>query len=233
MKNYLLLVIGTALSLAAYSQSKTTEITTTTGMGGDSTAMESSMASNTVYTDEAYKSRSERIANKYATDMRITDPAMGEKISTAYYNRSKRYGDVKTRYASDTTGMGAAMRDYSTATDAEFKGICTEPAQYKSYESSRTNYNEDTYLNDDANPSSSSSPMSSDSSSTMSSGGSTMSGSTTSGNINDNAMGAAAGATAGTTVSKSKPKLTDGTKIKVKSDGQVKIKDADGAKMKQ
>ncbi|AWM34741.1 hypothetical protein [Hymenobacter nivis] len=233
MKNYLLLVVGTALSLAACSQSKTTETTTTAGMGSDSTAMKSSMASTTIYTDEAYKSRSKRIANKYATDMKITDPAMREKISTAYYNRSKRYGDMKTKYASDTTGMGAAMRGYNMATDADFKGIYTDPAQYKSYESSRTNYNEDTYLNDDANPSSSSSPMSPDSSSTMSSSGSAMGGSATSGNTNDNAMGAAAGAAAGAPVNKSKTKLTDGTKIKVKSDGQVKIKDADGAKMKQ
>ncbi|AMJ64600.1 hypothetical protein [Hymenobacter sp. PAMC 26628] len=226
MKNYLFLVAGTALSLASCSKSKTTETTTTAGMAGDSTAMTSSTTSNTMYTDEAYKSRSKRIADKYATDMKITDPAMREKISTAYYNRSKRYGEMKTKYASDTTGMGAAMRDYNTATDTEFKGIYTDPAQYKSYESSRTNYNEDSYLND-ASSASSSSSMSPDSSSTMSSG-SAMSGTT-----DDNAMGSPAGATTGATVSKSKTKLTDGTKIKVKEDGQVKLKDADGAKMKQ
>ncbi len=231
MKNYLFLVAGTALSLASCSESKTTETTTTAGMAGDSTAMTSSTTSNTMYTDEAYKSRSKRIADKYATDMKITDPAMRDKISTAYYNRSKRYGDMKTKYASDTTGMGAAMRDYNTATDAEFKGIYTDPAQYKSYESSRTNYNEDTYLNDAASASSSS--MSPDSSSTMSSGGSAMSGSAMSGTTDDNAMSSPASATTGATVSKSKTKLTDGTKIKVKEDGQVKLKDANGAKMKQ
>jgi len=194
--------------------------------------MKSSMTSNTMYTDEAYKSRSKRIADKYATDMKITDPAMREKISTAYYNRSKRYGEMKTKYASDTTGMGAAMRDYNTATDAEFKSIYTDPAQYKSYESSRNNYNEDTYVNDATSASSSS--MSPDSSSTMSSGGSaTSGGSAMSGTTDDNAMSSSAGATTGGTVSKSKTKLTDGTKIKVKGDGQVKVKEADGAKMKQ
>lgn len=227
MKNYLFLVAGTALLLASCSESKTTETTTTAGIAGDSTAMKASTASNTMYTDEAYKSRSKRIADKYATDMKITDPAMRKKISTAYYNRSKRYGETKTKYASDTTGMGAAMRDYNTATDAEFKGIYTDPAQYESYESSRTNYSEDSYVND-ATSTPSSSAMSPDSSSIMSSGGSAMSGTT-----DDNAMGSSAGATAGSTVSKSKTRLTDGTKIKVKSDGQVKVKDADGAKMKQ
>lgn len=226
MKNYLFLVAGTALSLASCSESKTTETTTTAGTAGDPTAM---ATSSTTYTDEAYKARSKRIADKYAADMKITDPAMREKISTAYYNRSKRYGEMKTKYASDTTGMGAAMREYDTATDTEFKGIYADPAQYKSYESSRTTYNEDSYLSDDASASSSSSTsMSPDSSSTISSGGSAMSGTT-----DDNAMGSSAGATAGGTVSKSKTKLTDGTKIKVKGDGQVKVKEADGAKTKQ
>ena len=41
--------------------------------------------------------------------------------------------------------MGSKMRYDNPATDAEFKGVYTDPAQYKWHESSRTNYNEDTY----------------------------------------------------------------------------------------
>ena len=40
----------------------------------------------------AYRSRSNRVSEKFITDMKITDPAMQGKIRTAYYNRSKRYG---------------------------------------------------------------------------------------------------------------------------------------------
>ncbi|MFD1468739.1 hypothetical protein ACFQ48_10935 [Hymenobacter caeli] len=234
MKNYLFLVAGTALSLASCSQIKKTDTTTTTGTPGDSTAMKSTMTSNTMYTDEAYKTRSQRIADKYAADMKVTDPAMREKIRTAYYNRSKRLGELHTKYATDTTGQSAATREAMTATDTEFKSIYTDPAQYKSYESSRTNYDETNYMSNDAGASSdlpadtSGANISNSTNRDKSSG----SGSAMSGSTSDNAMSSSTNAASGT-VGKSKTKLTDGTKIKVKPDGQVKIKDGDGSKMKQ
>ena len=227
MKNYLFLVAGAALSLASCSQEKTSDTTTTTAPSGDATTTTTSSA---MYTDDAYKARSQRIADKYAADMKITDAAMREKIRTAYYNRSKRIGELHTKYASDTTGMAAATRDANAATDTDFKGIYTDPAQYSSYESSRSTYDESNYLDDS---SASSSPMAADSSSSSmgsgSGGNSAMSGSTS-----DNAMPAAASGTAERgTVSKSKTKMTDGSKIKVKADGKVKMKDGEGSKMKE
>lgn len=234
MKNYLFLAAGSALALASCSQTKTTDTTTTAGAAGDSTAMKSTMTSNTMYTDDAYKARSKRIADKYATDMKIKDPAMREKITTAYYNRSKRYGDLHTKYATDTTGMAAATRDANTATDAEFKTIYTDPAQYKSYESSRSTYNENNYMSDDSNASSSTPADTSGANignSTNRDNSNSGSGSAMSGSTSDNAMSTSTDAASGT-ISKSKTKLSDGTKIKVKPDGQVKVKD-DGAKMKQ
>lgn len=233
MKNYLFLAAGAALSLASCSQIKKTDTTTTAGAPGDSSAMKSTMTSNSMYTDEAYKARSQRIADKYAADMKMTDPAMREKIRTAYYNRSKRYGEMHSKYATDTTGMAAATRDANTATDAEFKTIYTDPAQYKSYESSRATYDENSYMSDDSNASSSTSADTSGANignrtnRDNSSSGSAMSGSTS-----DNAMSTSTDAASGN-VSKLKTKLSDGTKIKVKPDGQVKVKDGDGAKMKQ
>ena len=233
MKNYLFLVAGTALSLASCSQMKKTDTTTTAGAPGDSAAMKSTMTSNTMYTDDAYKARSQRIADKYATDMKVTDPAMRDKIRTAYYNRSKRLGELHTKYAADTTGMAAATRDANSATDTEFKTIYTDPAQYKSYESSRPNYDESNYM---SSGTSASADMPADTSganignsTNRDNGGS---GSAMSGSTSDNAMSSSTDAASGT-VSKSKTKLTDGTKIKVKADGQVKVKDGDGAKMKQ
>lgn len=73
-------------------------------MASNSTTMKASTASHTVYADETYESRSKRVADKYATDMRITDPAIRKRISTSHYNRSKCYCETKTKYASDTTG---------------------------------------------------------------------------------------------------------------------------------
>jgi len=46
-------------------------------------------------------------------------------------------------------------------------------------------------------------------------------------------MGSSAGATAGGTVSRSKTELTNGTKVKVKSNDQVTAKDAAVAKIEQ
>ena len=134
MKGYLFLVAGAVFSLASCSQKKTTGTTTSAaGEPGTTTTMTS-----TIYNDNAYKARSQRIADKYAVDMKITDPALRTKIRTAYYNRSKRYGELHTKYASDTTGIAAAMRDANAATDQEFKGIYTDPTQYQAHEPNRS-----------------------------------------------------------------------------------------------
>ena len=124
--------------------------------------------------------------------------------------------------------MGVAISDCHTTTDAESRGICTNPAQYESYGSIRTNCSEDSYVNDATSAPSSSSAVSPDSSSIMSNGGNA-----TSGITDDDVMGLSAGATAGSTVSRLRTKLTNGTKIKVKGNGQVTAKDAAGVKMEQ
>ncbi len=232
MKNYLFLAAGAALSLASCSQEKTTETTTGTA-GTPGTTTTSTTTSTTMYNDDAYKARSQRIADKYAADMKITDAAMREKIRTAYYDRSKRYGELHTKYASDTTGRAAATRDANTATDTEFKGIYTDPTQYQAYESSRSTYDENNYLDDNSSASSAMSADSSGANTSSGSGSMSNSNSAMSGSTSDNAMPAAASGTAESgTVSKSKTKMTDGTKIKVKADGKVKMKDGDGSKLK-
>ena len=132
MKGYLFLVAGAVLSLASCSQKKTTG-TTTSAAGEPGTT-----TTSTIYNGNAYKARSQRIADKYAADIKITDPALRTKIRTAYYNRSKRYGELHTKYASDTTGMAAAVRDADAATNQEFKGIYTDPTQYQAHEPSRS-----------------------------------------------------------------------------------------------
>jgi len=221
MKSSLLLLAGAAaLSLASCSQT-TTETTTT--KPADASA---GTTTTTTTTDVTYKSRGSRMADKFAADMKITDEATREKLRTAYFNRSKRYGEMRAKYTSDTTGMGAAVRQYRTDTDTEFKGILTNADQYKSYESSRSTYDEANNLSDEASGSMSgtSTSMGSGAASTDNSaaGSGTKSGGETS----------AAGAATGATVESGKTKMADGSKIKVKEDGTVKIKDADGNKTK-
>ena len=145
--------------------------------------------------------------------MKITDPAMQSKIRTAYYNRSKRYGEMKSKYGSDTTGMAAAMRQYNTDTDTEFQGVLTDPSQYQSYQSSRSNYDESNYL-DDAS-----------SATTMPADNSTSSSTTTPATTTTDDAGATGG---GAAVKSSKTKLEAGSNIKVKDDGTVKVKGAGG-----
>jgi hypothetical protein len=153
-------------------------------------------------TDADIEARAQRIADKMVADMKITDEAMKTKIRTVYVNRYKRMNDMRTKYGTDTTGMAAAMRESNMSTDTEFKSVFTDPTQYQAYESTRT-----TYYADDNMPMDSNMPSSetSTTSSDMNNSSSDMSGSTMS---------------------------ADGGKMKVKADGDIKIKDAEGNKMK-
>jgi hypothetical protein len=216
MKNSLLLIAGAAaLSLASCSQEKTTDTTTTTTTDANTAVMQPDTA--------IYRSRSQRVADKFVSDMKITDEATKNKIRTAYYNRSKRYGEMKSKYASDTTGMAAAMRQYNTDTDTEFQSVLTDPAQYQSYQSSRTTYDESNYLDDtNSTDAASSATTPTDDNSSMSSGTADAGAAVkTKGELTD-----------GASLKDSKTKLEDGTKIKLKGDGTVKVKDANGDKTK-
>ena len=198
MKNTLfLLTSAAALSLASCGDKKTE--TTTTEMTPGTTAV-------VVDNDELYKQRSLRVADKYIADMKVSDAAMQEKIRTAYYNRSKRLGEARAKYQADTTGMAAAMREASMATDTEFKSIYTDPTQYQAYETSRSTYDESNYMD----------------------GGTAT---TTDANTSSGDAMSSAAAPAGTDVTGTevgKTKMADGSKMKVSADGDVKVKDAEG-----
>jgi hypothetical protein len=155
--------------------------------------------------DAMVEARAQRIADKMVADMKITDEATKTKIRTVYVNRGKRITELRTKYTTDTTGMAAAIREANAATDAEFKTIFTDPTQYQAYETTRTTY----YSMEDEEPA-----MSSD----MSSSSDMNSTSTTDGSMSSS--------------DNSGTMSADGGKMKVKSDGDMKIKDAAGNKMK-
>lgn len=234
MKNSLLLFVGAAaLSLASCSQEKTADTTTTTTAPADATAV-------AMPDTAAYRTRSNRVSEKFITDMKITDPAMQSKVRTAYYNRSMRYGEMKSKYASDTTGMAAAMRQYNTDTDAEFKSVITDPTQYQSYESSRSTYDESNYMDDASSANSMPADNSDASASTdMAAGGAAVKESKTKMENgakiklkDDGTVKTKGDLTNAEELKDSKTKLEDGTKIKIKGDGTVKVKDANGEKTK-
>ncbi|KAA9332102.1 hypothetical protein F0P96_11480 [Hymenobacter busanensis] len=213
-KMFLLLSCAAAMTMASCSQDKSTDtaadgtVTTTTTT--------TTTATPAMYTEEAYNRRADRIAADMATKMKL-DEATRAKVRTAYYNRSKRLGELHNQYMEDTTGMAAAMRTVYADTDTEMKTIFTDPTQYSAYESSRTDYYEDRYMDD------------TDMASGM--GADSMSG--TSSDMSSSDMSASA-SSSGTdmSVSKMKAKDGDGNKIKVKSDGDIKTKDAAGNKGK-
>ena len=217
MKNSLLMLAGAAaLSLASCSQEKTTEVTTAPA---DGTTTTTTTTTTGPMSDADIEARAQRIADKMAANMKITDEATKTKIRTVYVNRYKRMNDMRTKYGTDTTGMAAATRESNMSTDTEFKSVFTDPAQYQAYETSRTTY----YADDNAPMDNASSEMPvSDTTGAMSS----TSTSTTTDNMS------ASGDMGGTSVSKMKAKAEDGSKIKVKENGKVKTKDADGTKVK-
>ena len=201
-KTLLLLSAAAAFTLGSCSENKPAETTTTT----TDTSMTTTTTGTMDYSPEAVNSRADRMANDMATSMKLDEPTR-TKVRTVYVTRGQRLAELNQKYMSDTMGMAAARRDVYNNADLEMKTVFTDPTQYSAYESSRTNYYDDRYM--DNNTGMSSNNSGSTSADNMSSG-------TT--NMND--------------VDKMKVKGDDGSKMKVKADGDVKMKDAEGNKAK-
>ncbi|MDU0370533.1 hypothetical protein ACFPAF_09035 [Hymenobacter endophyticus] len=189
-KTLLILSAAAAFMTASCSENKTAETTTT---ADGTTTTTTTTTTQTAYTPEAIERRADRIAADMAAKMKFDD-ATRTKIRTVYVTRGQRIAELQNKYATDTMGMAAAMRGVYTDTDTEMKTIFTDPTQYSAYESSRIDYMDDRYMEDDSNMATS--DMSS------------------------------------TDASASSADMGDGSKMKVKADGDVKIKDAEGNKMK-
>ncbi|MDQ2793739.1 MAG: hypothetical protein M3Y12_07000 [Bacteroidota bacterium] len=202
MKNSLLILAGAAALSLASCSQEKTTEVTTAPADGMTTTTTTTTMTPMSETD--IQARAQRIADKMVADMKITDEAMKTKIRTVYVNRYNRMNQMRTKYGTDTTGMAAANREASMAEDQEFKTVFTDPTQYQAYESSRSTYNDSNYMDDNA--------------STMAPA--------------DNNMAPADNAMDNSQMATGKTKMEDGSKIKVKSDGDVKIKDAEGNKMK-
>lgn len=196
-KTLFLLSAAAAFTMASCSDNKTTDTATTTD--GTTTT---TTTTTTSYSEDAIQQRADRIAAAMAAKMKFDD-ATREKVRTVYINRGKRLGELQTQYATDTTGMAAAMRTAYTDADTEMKSVFTDPTQYSAYETSRMEYRDDLYMDD---------AMSTE----------TPEMSTTDASASNSSMSMEEGKTKG----------ADGSKVKVSADGDVKVKDAEGNKMK-
>lgn len=223
MKNSLFILAGAAaLSLASCSQEKTTTVAT---VPADGTTTTTTTTTTGPESEAAIEARAQRIADKMVANMKITDDATKTKIRTVYVNRAKRMSEMKTKYATDTTGMATAMRQATAATDSEFRVIFVDPTQYQAYESSRSTYDDSNYMDNSTSASSAADTTSS----AMSSG--TATGTATGTAMSSPSAGTSPEAEA-MTATKLKAKGADGSKIKVKENGKVKTKEADGTKSK-
>lgn len=205
----------------------------------ETTAVDTSPSSDTavvirdgVDAEAMYRANARRVADRVYTDFKLTDTATRTRLSTVYYTRAKRMGDLRARYTTtgaDTMGQYRAMRDAEMESNKEFQPIFTDPKVYTQYESRRSEY--DRYLLEDAGSMSGSEGSMPEGA--MPEGG-------TSGTTPPSAGGSGKMSAADQAMnaaemeggkSKLKMKGEDGSKIKIK-DGDVKLKDADGKKSK-
>ncbi|MFD2787041.1 hypothetical protein [Hymenobacter rubripertinctus] len=149
-KTLLLLSAAAAFSLGSCSENKTTETATAT----DGMTTTTTTTTTTAYSPEAIERRADRIAADMAAKMQFDD-ATRTKIRTVYVTRGQRLAELQNQYAADTMGMAAARREVYSNADLEMKSVFTDPTQYSAYESSRMDYMDDRYMDDNTMSSSS------------------------------------------------------------------------------
>ncbi|MBD2714136.1 hypothetical protein KBK19_03705 [Microvirga sp. STR05] len=88
----------------------------------------------------AYRTDADQLAARIAEDLKLTDTVVVTRIEKTYYTRGRRLNEIETRYATDTTGRYAALRQVNDDTDREVKTIVTDPNQYNTYSSNRGTY---------------------------------------------------------------------------------------------
>ncbi len=215
-----LLLFGT---VSCGGNDKPVEVTAEDNTASGDTAVVMTDGTASADPEAMYRMRSRRIADKVYTDMKMTDTTMRSKFATTYYNRSKRYGELRTKYQADTMGQYQAMRQAEMETDKEMQTVLTDPKMYKEYETHRMDYSEDKYMDDASMNGGGSGSMSGDEMNGGSMSGDKMSGGS------DAEM--AAGKMEDGDKAKVKIKGEDGSKLKMKN-GDVKVKDANGEKTK-
>lgn len=137
--NKTLLLASAAVTLLAASctQDKPAAVDAATTPAADTAVVVSDAPLNDT---AAYRTDADRLAARIAEDLKLTDTVVVTRIEKTYYTRGRRLNEIETRYATDTTGRYAALRQVNDDTDREVKTIVTDPNQYNTYSSNRDTY---------------------------------------------------------------------------------------------
>ncbi|SNC76151.1 hypothetical protein SAMN06265337_3240 [Hymenobacter gelipurpurascens] len=141
--NKTLLFLSCAATFTAVScnQDKQAAVDAATTPAADTAVVVNDNVAVTTDTDTvAYRTEADRLADRIAQDLRLTDTVVVTKVQKTYYTRGRRIQQANTRYATDTTGRYAALRTINDETDRSVKTIVTNPAQYNTYSSNRDAY---------------------------------------------------------------------------------------------
>ena len=213
MKNSLLLAAVAALSLASCSRDKPAAEAAATNAVPSATDKTAVVVPDTI----AYRDEARHVADRVAQDLSLTDAATKRRLENTYYTRASRVGEATARYAQDTTGRYAALRQANDQADEEVRTTLNNPAYYNTYSANRAQYGDGPYSLPPAHVA----PIH-----------------TTTTTAAAAPLGRRVGQ--GTLVKKmerhadgdKKTKYENGAKIKRNDDGSVKIKRADGTKVK-
>lgn len=134
MKTKLLgLLAAVALATASCSQEQDKEIETTEATPGNNAA--TAPPADTA----AYRTEADALAARVARDLHITDPAVLTRIQNEYYARGRALQGYPAAYAADTTGEYAATKAANDRASRRLKAALT-PRQYQAYAGRQATY---------------------------------------------------------------------------------------------
>ena len=150
MKFHFLLMLSAATLLASCSDLKKTETSAAGTAAADSSAVVTTTTTTTTNgvaapDTIALRDDARRLATRVADDLKLTDEPTRRRLETTYYSRQQRLAELDNRYAADTVGRYAALRDVNDDTDREIRQILPNPVMVGTYESGRAGYYDGPY----------------------------------------------------------------------------------------
>ncbi|UPL48742.1 T-complex 10 C-terminal domain-containing protein [Hymenobacter sublimis] len=145
-KSLLFLSAATSLLVASCNRDKQAAVDAATTPSADTAVVvrDEAMTTDATATADgdtaAYRTEADRLADRIAQDLRLTDTVVVTRVEKTYYTRGRRLNEVNTRYTTDTTGRYAALRQVNDDTDREVRTYITDPAQYRTYQENRNSY---------------------------------------------------------------------------------------------
>jgi len=143
MKILGLLLAATIATAACHREDEKGEATTTTTRTTTS-ARDANTAVVVPDTMAAYED-ARRLSARLAEDLKLTDATVVKRIEKTYYTRGRRLNELQTRYANDTTGRYAAVRQANDQADEEVRATLNNPVAYNTYSANRASYGEGPY----------------------------------------------------------------------------------------